>query len=159
MQVSSSSSSSSNTSYTISAQPNPFVPQFRDISLSLLDRDTEAERLIFEFPLDLGITPSAALDDANTAATCWFNNTRMGATIWTRKRAEFPVNMTSSVNATNPSSEYDNWPFAVQVQQRTGEGVGIPSCVDSSRRPLGDFAATSGAEGCGCSYSNFKLGS
>ncbi|KAH8203994.1 hypothetical protein TruAng_001805 [Truncatella angustata] len=117
--------------YVISAQSNPFVPQFRNLSLAILDRDTDGERLTFSFPMDLAITPSTALDSSNDAATCWFNDTVMAATIWTRKRAEFPVNITTSVSATSPSTDFEAWPFAMQVEQAAGAGSGVPNCVDS----------------------------
>lgn len=143
--------------YMISAQANPFVPQFQNISLAVSGLDTESERLTFSFPLNLAITPAAAIDSSNSAATCWFNSTIMSATIYTRRRAEYPANMTSSVTATNPSSSFDPWPFAVEIEQKASSGPGIPDCVNSKGLSLGDFAVQGGQGNCGCVYSNFGL--
>jgi hypothetical protein len=149
----------------ISAASNPFVPQFSNVTLSLLDSDLATERLTFNFPMNAAVVPSSPLNSStNAAATCYFNHTVVSATLWTRKPAEYPRNLTSSVssggNGTHASTNFDNWPYAVQLAQVAGSGTGTPDCRDLSGRPVGSYELPVGTSGdCSCSYSNFGLGS
>ncbi|KAI0126581.1 hypothetical protein BJ170DRAFT_684168 [Xylariales sp. AK1849] len=150
--------------YVISAAPNPFVPQFTNVSLDVLDLDQTTERMTFNFTMNLAVVPDAPLDASNTAATCYFNDTVMGATIWTRKPAEFPQNLGSSVssaaNGTQTSSDFDNWPYAVQVSQVAASGGNVPDCRNTSGGSVGSFGLSAGMSGdCSCDYTNFGLGS
>ncbi|KAI1872258.1 uncharacterized protein JN550_003977 [Neoarthrinium moseri] len=146
--------------YMISAARNPFVPQFTNISVDLLDRGLATERMTFSFPLDLAIVPAVALDASNTAATCYFNGTTMGATIWTKKAAEYPSSANGSSATAQTSTSFGNWPYAVEVSQVANSGDGVPDCRDSKGQPLGDFDLSGAAQGnCSCMYSNFGLDS
>ncbi|KAK6820969.1 hypothetical protein PG987_015369 [Apiospora arundinis] len=151
--------------YQISAASNPFVPQFSNLSLTQLDANQFNERLTFSFSIHgAAIVPTTALgkgdstsggsgsdsnnnnnEDNNKAATCYYNDTMVTATIWTRRRAEFPANLT-----TPP------WPYAVQVVQRTRD---TPDCRDvDGNRVGGDLVPPPDRAGdCTCSYANFDL--
>lgn len=73
---------------------------------------------------------------AADAAICWFNETVVSATIWTRLPASYAGNV--GMNATNSTYARDNngfapWPFAVQVEKTVvGKGDGILECKDAA---------------------------
>ncbi|KAK8075212.1 hypothetical protein PG997_009875 [Apiospora hydei] len=90
--------------FRISAAPNPFVPQFANLSLTQLDANQFSERLTFNFSMHgAAVVPTTALgdgknDDENRAATCYYHDTLVTGTIWTRRPAEFPANLTTPVS-------------------------------------------------------------
>lgn len=150
-------------SYVISAAPNPFVPQFTNITLTLLDGNMDTERMTFSFPMTAAVIPSAPLDASNTAATCYFTRTTMSATIWTRKRAEYPVNLTTNVSngeeGSRSSDSFENWPYAVEIAQVSSTRDGPPDCKDSNGNKVGNVTLPGSRGGqCSCDYSNFGLG-
>ncbi len=155
-------------SYVISSSDNPFAPSFANVSLTLEDANLDTERFTFEFTMKKPVTTSAPLEVGNDkAAVCWFNQTVMSATIWTRIRASYPANITSVEAPVNATNVFAPWPFKVEVNQGQG-GAGksnsAPDCRDSRGRPMGgdlrpDVNETSDGAGtdCSCRYANFEL--
>ncbi|KAI3324491.1 hypothetical protein HD806DRAFT_47392 [Xylariaceae sp. AK1471] len=155
--------------YDISTAPSPFVPQFNNISLNLIDGNQDSERLVFELgQMVLEVLPvepitSDSSSGSGKATKCFFNDTVLSATIWTRKSAEYPTNLTTSVdnkgNGTHTSENFDPWPYAVEVSQVAGAGAGVPDCRDADGNQVGDFEIPRAAGGgdCGCWYRNFDL--
>ncbi|KAI1342807.1 hypothetical protein F5Y15DRAFT_269306 [Xylariaceae sp. FL0016] len=162
----SSSSSTSNPSYTISSTSNPFAPSFANVSAALLDRDQDTERLTFSVPLPaFAVVPAQDIDPtgADRAATCYYNDTVMSATLWTRgARASFPSDLTSSVDGGDgeavASTDFAAWPYRVEISQTAagGPGSGSPDCRDDGGNSVGSFEI-SGDEECGCWYMNYGL--
>ncbi|KAK8072022.1 hypothetical protein PG996_005370 [Apiospora saccharicola] len=159
--------------YSISAAPNPFVPQFTNLSLTQLDANQPGERLTFNFRMHgAAVVPATALSSGNNnndtssdnrAATCYYNDTLVTGTVWTRRPAEFPANLTTPVSngggqgkTLTASTAFDPWPYAVQVVQSTRDA---PDCRDTEGNPVGgEFGLPPGREGeCSCSYANFDL--
>lgn len=190
-ETTSSSSSSSRTSFwtiheprpssfLISAAPNPFVPQFTNVSMRLLDANQPTERFTFNFTMQLTVTPASQItrtamadtttaeqgngdSDDNSRFTCYYHDTVASATIWIRRPAEFPRNLDTPVsnggNGTHVSTSFDPWPYAVDLAQVSEPGPAQPECRDADGGRAGDFAAPSDAEPCGCWYRNYGLGS
>ncbi|KAK8061532.1 hypothetical protein PG994_007898 [Apiospora phragmitis] len=163
--------------FQISAAPNPFVPQFTNLSLTQLDANQFSERLTFSFSMHgAAVVPTMALgednknnhknnssSDSDRAATCYYNDTLVTGTIWTRRPAEFPANLTTPVSnggrtgkPITSSTTFDPWPYAVQVVQSTRDA---PDCRDADgNRVGGDFSRPPDRSGeCSCSYANFGL--
>ncbi|KAK8132449.1 hypothetical protein PG999_000622 [Apiospora kogelbergensis] len=158
--------------YQISAAPNPFVPQFTNLSLTQLDANQFNERLTFNFSMHgAAVIPTTALGSGGTdntkngdneAATCYYNNTLVTGTIWTRRPATFPANITTPVSsggngsAVTSSATFEPWPYAVQVVQSTRDA---PDCRDVDGNRVGAaFHPPQGRAGdCTCSYANFDL--
>ncbi|KAI1077400.1 hypothetical protein F5B20DRAFT_552348 [Whalleya microplaca] len=155
--------------YIISAAPEAFAPQFANVPLTLQDLGLSSERLRFEIPMDDAVAgvPDGPVDGRNEASTCYFNGTVMSATVWTRKVAEFPANLTTTTgidgdgagdgNDTRVSENFDPWPYAIEIQQLVGSGKGVPDCRDAAGNVVGDFEAADGGGDCGCWYRNFAL--
>ncbi|KAI1638977.1 hypothetical protein F4809DRAFT_597943 [Biscogniauxia mediterranea] len=174
--ISSSSSSSSSSSAT---DPQP-VPQFSNITLALLDSNQDSERLAFEFPMAIAVehvgataptngttTTTTTIDededdeeedgmaDSETTMTCYYNDTTMRATIWTRRPAEYHPRGSGG----GGGEGFDPWPYAVEVEQLVSPGPDVPDCRDAEGNRVGNLTA-GGAEGgsCACRYRNFGLG-
>ncbi|KAI8631047.1 hypothetical protein F5Y19DRAFT_20074 [Xylariaceae sp. FL1651] len=157
-----------NSTYNISTAPNPFVPQFSNVSLNLEDGNQDTERLVFELGgMVLEVVPAQPITGSgdggsgSTATKCYFNDTTLSATIWTRKPAEYPANLTTSVdnmgNGTHTSENFDPWPYAVEISQVAGAGVGVPDCRDADGNEVGNFEMPQAGGDCGCWYRNFDL--
>lgn len=134
--------------YAISSSSNPFAPSFTNVSLSLLDANQPTERLGFSF-----IHPKLVSSQIGSRVLkCWFNTTVLSATIWTRRRASYPANITSATLPLPPSSSTSSspsptagtgkpttpkdlwpaWPFAVQVEEAQGASDEVPDCFDGA---------------------------
>ncbi|KAI0141629.1 hypothetical protein GGR57DRAFT_403173 [Xylariaceae sp. FL1272] len=153
-----------NTSYGISSSQSPFQPTFGNISLDLLDANQDTERLTFELgSMMLQVIPVDPVtgDDGSTATSCYFNDTILSATIWTRKAGTYPMDLDTDVdnmgNGTHFSEDFDPWPYAVQISQTAPAGVGVPDCRDSQGNEVGNFEIPQSAGDCGCFYRNFDL--
>jgi hypothetical protein len=148
--------------FNISTAPNPFVAQFSNVSLSVLNANQATERLTFSFPMTAAVVPTSAVGDNNAATTCYYNHTVMSATIWTRKPAEYPKNLTTPVSSadgsTLSSTTFDPWPYAVQLEQVQDAQDGPPDCRDDEGNPVGNFMVPAGGDAeCSCDYANFGL--
>ncbi|KAK8009030.1 hypothetical protein PG991_011581 [Apiospora marii] len=149
--------------YTITAAPNPFVPQFTNLSLTQLEANQPGERLTFTFQMHgAAVVPLATLGGGGNdtrSATCYYNDTVVTGTIWTRRPAAFPANLTTSVSngggkgrPLTASTTFDPWPYAVQVVQSTRDA---PNCQDIDGNRVGGNFGRAGE--CSCSYANFDL--
>jgi len=116
--------------------------------MTLLDANQYTERFTFSFVMAMTVVPLPATNSndknngnrknggAADAAICWFNETVVSATIWTRLPASYAGNV--GMNATNSTYARDNngfapWPFAVQVEKTVvGKGDGILECKDAA---------------------------
>ncbi|KAI0397362.1 hypothetical protein F5Y17DRAFT_415201 [Xylariaceae sp. FL0594] len=158
--------------YGISAAPNPYLlgPRFSNVSLALVDSNQASERLVFEVgKLAVAVLPIEPVTSGNgsNATICYYNDTVLTATIWTRRRAEYPANLTTSVdnlgNGTHTSVDYDVWPYAVEVSQVVRADADadayVPDCRDADGNPVGNFEAPQPGGECGCWYRNFDLDS
>ncbi|KAK5657103.1 hypothetical protein OQA88_3631 [Cercophora sp. LCS_1] len=140
--------------YVISSSDNPFAPSFTNTTLVRVDANQPEERFTFSFTMDKAVTPSAPLGGGNELATCWFNGTRMTATIWTKLRAEYPEDIKEVETPINATNLYRPWPFRVEV---THETVVAPECRDLKGRIVGGDLRTGEGEMCRCQYENFGL--
>ena len=144
--------------YTISTSSNPFAISITNISLSLLDANTNDERYHFSLPFDQFVTPSSDISGSNRKAGCWFNQTSIEANIFTRK----PFEDTSSSLERRASSGWEQWPFAVEVSQSIHGGEEVPNCYEMNNTNLG-ARITNGVEDqpsdavCECEWKNFDL--
>ncbi|KAK4193491.1 hypothetical protein QBC35DRAFT_481768 [Podospora australis] len=168
-------------SYTISSSSNPFAPSFTNVSLSLVDANQPSERFSFSF-IHPKLVSSQSTSDDNKILKCWFNTTVLSATIWTRRRASYPANITSatlpssSTDQKTPREKWPPWPFAVEIQETQGESDEVPDCFDAGTGQrvnpalvalAGSRNSTNTAAGvtkrqeegnqCGCFYKNFDL--
>ncbi|EAA34694.3 hypothetical protein GE21DRAFT_1462 [Neurospora crassa] len=113
-------------------------------------------------------------------AICWYNQTAVRGTIWTRMRASYPAKIsdvsTPLINATNV---FAPWPFAVELtfeqtyeEDESGKGKKAPDCRDAEGKPVvfgnNDNMKAVGERGmniadeadiCRCSYANYGLDS
>ncbi|KAI1331343.1 hypothetical protein F5Y16DRAFT_265495 [Xylariaceae sp. FL0255] len=167
---STSSSSSSSNNYVISSSSNPFQPQFSNAILTLQDANQDTERLTFTLPpISFSVLPkpgSITGNNASDVATiCYFNDTVLSATIYTRMNASWPAGIAGSTpvnnadNGTNVSTDFDAWPYAVELSQVAAAGSSVPDCRDGEGNPVdGGFEISQGGGDCGCYYQNYGLG-
>ncbi|CCC11666.1 hypothetical protein SMACR_04648 [Sordaria macrospora] len=115
-------------------------------------------------------------------AICWYNQTVVRGTIWTRMSASYPANITDVptplINATNV---FAPWPFAVELtleqtyeEDGRGNGKKAPDCRDAAGNPVvfrnndnmkvaaaavraRDMSVVDEADICRCSYTNYGL--
>lgn len=150
-------------SLVISSSDNPFAPTFSNITLQVLDPGQPQERFTFNLTLEKYVAAGAPLEPgSNEAAFCWFNQTVMSVTIWTRKPAEFPggVGDLELLREEPASNTFSSWPFAVEVRQVQRSEDGPPDCRTMGGRAVGGDLSSgrAGEEGtCRCEYRNFGL--
>lgn len=141
--------------------------------MALIDGNQYTERFRFSVPTPKAVSAEVEVEGGKkVVATCWYNSTVLSATIWTRVRAGYPANITAvkvPINGTtagggNGTAAWAQWPFAVEVTEKTGKGdrgeckdssgaVVVPLFRDGTR---GGEAPQERAE-CGCWYKNFEL--
>lgn len=144
--------------YVISTSTNPFVLSFTNISLSLLDANTNDERYHFSLPFDQFTVPSSDIRGGNLRAGCYFNQTAIEGNLYTRK----PFQNTSPNLKRRASNEWEEWPFAVNVTQSIRGGQDVPNCYELNNADLG-ARITNGLEQqpsdavCECGWKNFDL--
>ncbi|ETS81950.1 hypothetical protein PFICI_06952 [Pestalotiopsis fici W106-1] len=188
---SSSSSSLQQPEYIVSAaaSSSPFMISFTNVSVTVLDRGNDAERLSFQIPMDLGVVPTGDDGGGGGSATCWFNGTAtLGATIWTRRPPSLlnrssssggggggdGGNGSSSSNGTEPvgivetartatsassTSSFTPWPFAVEIERSAAAAPDVPTCVNTKGNTLGQFGVAAGGGSCICVYDNLGTAS
>ncbi|KAF9875747.1 hypothetical protein CkaCkLH20_06679 [Colletotrichum karsti] len=143
--------------YQVSSSPNPFAPQFANLTTTLLDGNSYNERLVFNFSLPKTVVPSAAIAADDRAASCVWAGTAFSATLWTRRSASVGGGAAAAAkegNATlvSDGSKWADWPGQVEVVQVASGG---PECKDSEGAAV-PVAAGDGE--CECHYANFGLG-
>ncbi|KAJ4418685.1 hypothetical protein N0V85_001336 [Neurospora sp. IMI 360204] len=113
-------------------------------------------------------------------AICWYNQTVVRGTIWTRMRASYPANISDvSTPLLNATNVFAPWPFAVELtleqtyeEDERGNGKKAPDCKDAEGKPVvfndnvkvsvgaRDMEAVDvvdEADICRCSYANYGL--
>ncbi|KAK3496993.1 uncharacterized protein B0T23DRAFT_402197 [Neurospora hispaniola] len=67
-------------------------------------------------------------------AICWYNQTAVRGTIWTRMRASYPDKISDVlIPLMNATNVFAPWPFAVEL---TGKGKKAPDCRDAEGQPV-----------------------
>ena len=150
----------SGSGYSVSSSANPFAPVFTNLPLTVVDAGRDTERLTFSYSLALPIVPSINIvEGQQSAATCTFDSTVLGATLWMRRRASYPVNVTAVPAPGAASDRFPPWPYRVDISETQLPGKGVPQCVSPQGTSLGDFSLPQGSAGpCGCWYTNYGLG-
>ncbi|KAK1998440.1 hypothetical protein LX36DRAFT_681008 [Colletotrichum falcatum] len=137
-QISSSSSSSS-------SSLSPISPKFSDEVMTLLERGSPDERLVFNFTLPKTTAPSDAAAQDGRAATCTFADTAFSATLWTRRNA------TAAADGADGNVGRRVWPGQVEIVQASRGG---PECKDAA----GNAVSVAAGDGqCKCMYANFDF--
>ena len=159
-------SASQPAAYTISSSDNPFAIAFANVSLALVDAGRPSERYTFALPLDKFVLPNSPITADNTAAGCWYNQTRFEASLYTRMMpnvtADSPSGASSSAPTPSPTNGWQSWPFAVNVTQSIRGGRNVPNCYELMNGVLG-APVTRGLEprpadqACACGWRNFGL--
>ncbi|KAI9853109.1 MAG: hypothetical protein M1838_001610 [Thelocarpon superellum] len=152
--------------FTISSSNNPFALTFNNVPLELLDSGLSTERYRFQVPMDKEVVPSSPITDDNSLATCWFNGTTFQAELFTKMPKQYPPPSSPSSAASAPSgtpaatesTAFQNWPYAVEIEQVISGGEDVPECFKLINGNAGDQVmglATGGpADLCGCTYKN-----
>lgn len=112
----------------------------------------DTEHYSFEITTQKPVKPNVALTSSNTAATCWYNQTKFRGLLYTKMARSYPSNGTVSINGSDQA--FGPWPYAVRVEQVAASGAGTPTCLDASGNSLGDFSVATEAEFCNCLYLN-----
>jgi hypothetical protein len=94
--------------------------------------------------------PSVPLTDQNLAATCYFNQTSFAGYLYTKMAKTFPA----GANSTGTGQPFEQWPYAVRVEQISGGGAGTPTCLGPQGQSLGSFSAVDTSQICECLYLN-----
>jgi hypothetical protein len=107
--------------------------------------------------ISMGVAAAGPLTPGDSAAaTCWFNQTVMAVTLWTKMRADYPASVAELTHISpNASDSFAPWPYRIDVRQERQGGPGIPDCVDAYGNKDGGNLSAPGR--CGCYYSNFGL--
>jgi hypothetical protein len=114
--------------------------------MKMHDYNKPTERLEFSFFMNKTVTPSDAGSPTNRAAKCIYQDTKLAATLYTRKRGR------TLVNPPTHHVKYAAWPGDVEIVQSLDSTIGQPVCQDATSRPIADVGTGLGA--CQCQYSN-----
>jgi hypothetical protein len=115
--------------------------------------------------LEKFVAASAPLEPgSNEAAFCWFNQTVMSVTLWTREPAEYPggIGGLEVLRGEPESNAFAPWPFAVEVRQVQKSEDGTLDCRTMGGRAVGGDLSSGRTEEegtCRCEYKNFGLSS
>lgn len=140
-------------SYAISSKADDPAPSFANLPMTLLDANQYSERLVFNFTT----TKQVAVPKLDGGpATCWFNDTVMSVTLWTRIRASYPPGVSSLPAPQVASASFAPWPYMVTVDEVQDGGAGVPDCRNGSGNSVGGGKLGAAGE-CGCYYANFDL--
>jgi hypothetical protein len=132
--------------YTITSKGNPFAMDFTNVSMSMQDYNKPTERLEFSLYLEKTVTPSDAGSTTNRAAKCSYKDTKLDATLFTRKRGS------AVFNPPKYSVKNAAWPGDVEIVQSLKSTIGQPVCQDAKGRQIADVGTGLGT--CECLYSN-----
>jgi hypothetical protein len=138
--------------YTISSTDNYFSIEFSNLSLSLMNEGASDEHYFFQTNTQKLTKPAVQLGSQNVASTCYFNETTFHGYLYSKMPKTY--NSTNSTNGTD-SGAFSPWPYAVKVEQVTGAGVDVPTCVGPKGQSLGDFSVDDGTQLCDCLYLNY----
>lgn len=157
------SGSPSSPNLTISSSNNPFNVEFANASLTLVDPDSGSERYTFTAHFHKVVVPSPGI-------YCYFNNTVIEGTLYTKRAKSGPSNMSGSntssaaqPTATEDVSSYtfEEWKYAIQNTQSIGAGSTVPECFHMNNGVRGERAGNGTKpqtnDMCRCVYQNYDL--
>lgn len=157
--------------YSISSTDNPFALDFSNVPMQLLDLGLSSERYAFSVTMDKTVIPSTAIAGDNSVATCFYNNSTFGASLFTKMSKTYPLPASASDSTAPPSPSAGNgnsasqgfqpWPYAIRVEEYIGGGSGVPSCYKTVKGNIGDritdgISPKSPENVCSCLYKNFE---
>ncbi len=145
-------------SYSVSSTDNPFSIVFSAMPLTLVDSGLTTEHYSFVLTsMDKPVVPSSAITTANTATTCYFNQTSLEARLYTKMAQTYPTSAGSSSGTSgNSTGSFAPWPYAAYVAQTDSGGSNVPQCFDNSGNAVGNFGDETGGE-CSCLYQNYGM--
>ncbi|KAK3382348.1 hypothetical protein B0T24DRAFT_8606 [Lasiosphaeria ovina] len=156
--------------YTLSSSANPFAPGVANASLTLLDGNQYTERFVFSVATGAKAGTAATatvVSGGESGVECWFNDTVLSATIWTRVRASYPPGIDAVPDWVNATYRYAPWPYAVEVTQtargppdcRRADGSAVSAVLsDNDDDDSGSGTTTSqDSATCACVYTNHDL--
>ena len=151
----------SNSTYTISSTDNPFAIVFSNATLSLVDAGTSQERYTFSIPLQKKVSPSTAITTDNAAASCYYDNAQLEASLYTKMLNTYnATSQNSSTASTGSADTFQAWPFAAEVAQTATGGANVPTCYEGVEGTNGDritngLTPQPSTDTCACEYKNF----
>ncbi|KAF2258439.1 hypothetical protein CC78DRAFT_537752 [Lojkania enalia] len=151
-------SSPSSGKYQISSTDNPFSISFKNQELELLDAGKDTERYHFQLSQTKTVRPSKSLAEDNAAAECEFKDTSLQAFLYTKMAKGYPDKSKGEPSG-NPS--YQEWPFAVRVEQAVAGAQNIPSCYKLNNGVPGEsitenITPQDPSQLCSCLYKNWR---
>lgn len=161
----------SGSGYMISTTSDPFAISFMNVSLTLVDSGSSNERYTFALPSAKYVIPSSIITNDGTMAGCYFNNTHIEGSLYTKKLNTYPSNLTTTTStppatttaATNgliTSETFQSWPYAIEFVQSAAGGFNVPDCYHVVNGNIGagvnyGFTTQSSRHICDCSYRNY----
>ena len=141
--------------YLISTSNNPFALDFANVTLTLVDVGLNTEAYTFSTNMQKIVMPTAPLTADGAATDCFYNGTIFSGRLYTKMGKTYPFgNMTSP----SGSNAYQPWPYAVEAQQQTAGGSGVPDCYEMFNGNPGnhiDVPTVSSSQDCLCQYQNY----
>ncbi|MCJ1270130.1 hypothetical protein MMC22_010024 [Lobaria immixta] len=158
------SGSPSSPNLTISSSNNPFNVEFANVSLALVDPDLNSEQYTFTSHFNKVVIPSPGL-------YCYFNNTVVEGTLYTKRAKSGPPAMSgsSTASAAQPtarkdvaSDTFEEWKYAVQTTHSIGGGSTVPECFHMNNGVRGERVSDgikpqAPDDMCSCVYQNYDL--
>lgn len=99
------------------------------------------------------VIPNTQIGSTNLAATCYFNQTTFQGYLYTKMAKTYPNNGTGSAQG-GQGEAYEDWPYAVRVEQTAAAASNTPTCLGPDGQVLGDFSVSDTSEMCNCLYFN-----
>ncbi|KAI9718830.1 MAG: hypothetical protein M1828_006519 [Chrysothrix sp. TS-e1954] len=160
--INSTSSPPSNDSLTVSSTSNPFYLTFKPSKLTLMDAGTPSERFAFNFSLPRSVIPRGSISADGATTLCYFNDTVISGSLYTRKAADLLASSSSSSSSLGISGQQTQkqWPAAAYITQSADGGSGVPDCYPASNGMVSGPRITQGLQPvsesrqCMCVYEN-----
>lgn len=158
------SGSPSSPELSISSSGDFLSVQFSNATLTLVDKDSSAERYTFKTTFNKIVIPQNGI-------YCYFNNTILEGTLYTKRAKSVPgkTSPSSTSSAAQPtatgeatSNTFGEWKYAVQAVQSIGGGSTTPECFRMNNgvrgAKLSDGITPQASENmCSCVYKNYDL--
>ncbi|KAK5732794.1 hypothetical protein LTR17_010212 [Elasticomyces elasticus] len=135
-------SSDAPSNLTISSTNNPFSITFGNQSLTYVPGSSDnasSARYEFSFTQQKSVIPSSSILSSGAAAICYYNATIFTGTLYLDTNSTFPG---SGVADATGIGGYTPWPYAVEITQTSGGGVGVPDCYQSVNGGVGQRILT-----------------
>ena len=142
--------------FVISSSDNPFALDFSNATLTLVDAGLSTEAYTFQVPMDKKVIPTTALTGDNSASICDYDDTTFSASLYTKMAMTYPAGSSAQTNST--VGAFQQWPYAVSVQQVIGGGVNVPACYETMNGNQGNrisLETQPSQSTCRCTYQNF----